>query len=449
MEGPHLPLGFDSGLEDLFCDPSLLYGTEMTAFSFDDEAMLWDVDSPNGTVSSGGAKLQSHHASAGGSSRSPTGSSLIFTPTSTQLDFQDADGFVDAELEGTSPVSNNNTSEDYVHVHSFDGVSNRGNQRYSARTVRNSRPNEQPLFQLESPHSHTASELPNQLRQPSFTSTSTSSFSMSDNSDQGQPFTLADMELYHRTSNELLSNVGGFDIPIAGPSYRGAGLPLRPSHHGDASRTSHGNMAILSQQMSNPPFTAPNMMGYMGNNSFLQYNSLSANHVTPAPLQESAGPLNREALYAQYLRSMSQNAAHSPNEFYSPAALQSQNLTYHQNGSHATDAFYQQQVLHPAKNVRSTPSTRALNINQPTTSQALQPRTKRSTTQQETSQRVAASNARDHADRVRKGGRSRNSHLSEKSREKSSVMRKVGACWRCAMQRDPVGEHWNEIESSH
>ncbi|OQO08839.1 hypothetical protein B0A48_05729 [Cryoendolithus antarcticus] len=36
-----------------------------------------------------------------------------------------------------------------------------------------------------------------------------------------------------------------------------------------------------------------------------------------------------------------------------------------------------------------------------------------------------------------KGGRKKNTHLNDETRQKSSTMRKRGACWRCAMQRDP------------
>jgi hypothetical protein len=38
----------------------------------------------------------------------------------------------------------------------------------------------------------------------------------------------------------------------------------------------------------------------------------------------------------------------------------------------------------------------------------------------------------------RKGGRQRGVRLAEHAKEKSSKMRKVVACWRCALQRDPV-----------
>jgi hypothetical protein len=42
------------------------------------------------------------------------------------------------------------------------------------------------------------------------------------------------------------------------------------------------------------------------------------------------------------------------------------------------------------------------------------------------------------ADHGRKGGRQRGVHLDHHAKEKSSKMRKVVACWRCALQRDPV-----------
>jgi hypothetical protein len=40
--------------------------------------------------------------------------------------------------------------------------------------------------------------------------------------------------------------------------------------------------------------------------------------------------------------------------------------------------------------------------------------------------------------RQKQGGRKRNSHLNPDARDRSSKMRKKGACWRCKLQRDPV-----------
>jgi hypothetical protein len=40
--------------------------------------------------------------------------------------------------------------------------------------------------------------------------------------------------------------------------------------------------------------------------------------------------------------------------------------------------------------------------------------------------------------RHKRGGRERNSHLNPDARDRSSKMRKKGACWRCKLQRDPV-----------
>ena len=41
----------------------------------------------------------------------------------------------------------------------------------------------------------------------------------------------------------------------------------------------------------------------------------------------------------------------------------------------------------------------------------------------------------------RRGGRQKHSHLPEQARKKSHKMRKLAACWRCALQRDPVRCH--------
>jgi hypothetical protein len=41
-------------------------------------------------------------------------------------------------------------------------------------------------------------------------------------------------------------------------------------------------------------------------------------------------------------------------------------------------------------------------------------------------------------DKPKQGGRKKNTHLSQEARDRSSKMRKKGACWRCKLQRDPV-----------
>lgn len=45
------------------------------------------------------------------------------------------------------------------------------------------------------------------------------------------------------------------------------------------------------------------------------------------------------------------------------------------------------------------------------------------------------------ANKPKQGGRKRNTHLNQDARERSSRMRKKGACWRCKLQRDPVSRH--------
>lgn len=41
-------------------------------------------------------------------------------------------------------------------------------------------------------------------------------------------------------------------------------------------------------------------------------------------------------------------------------------------------------------------------------------------------------------EKPKQGGRKKNSHLNQDARDRSSKMRKKGACWRCKLQRDPV-----------
>jgi hypothetical protein len=48
------------------------------------------------------------------------------------------------------------------------------------------------------------------------------------------------------------------------------------------------------------------------------------------------------------------------------------------------------------------------------------------------------------SNKPKQGGRKRNTHLNQDARERSSRMRKKGACWRCKLQRDPVS--WRELQ---
>lgn len=450
--GPHLPLGFDSGLDDLLCDPSLLYGFEMTGLSpFDDEPMLWDPNSPNETTSSGGAKSQSHQASAGASSRSPAGSSLIYTPGSTQLDYQEVDCFVDPESEeaSTSPDSASNSAEDYVYADALDGHSNRGNRRINTRLARYTRPSPQPLLPLTSPHPR--STVSGQHWQTSFTSTS--SMAMDDSAQHARYVSSAEMEHYARTSDDLVSNVGDFDASFPGP-YPGQGLPFRALHNDAGQRESSGSMPMQSQAMAHFPIHSHNTTGYLDCSAVAQYQTVG--FVTPDTPQYVAGLQARDDVYNQYLRSISHNPALPPSNFELPVAASSILQPMHptSSGIRPSHSHVHQHPMQAHANVKPTTSSN----NPPFESRldadglqaeamhALANRSSGSKNQPESSQRAGSSYVRDHADRVRKGGRSRNSHLTEKSRVKSSVMRRVGACWRCAMQRDPVSSSQKENE---
>jgi hypothetical protein len=451
--GPHLPLGFDSGLDDLLYDPydpALSYGFgEMTAFSFDDEVMLWDADSPNETVSSGAAQSHSHHASAGGSSRSPTGSAQILTPTSTQLDFQDGDGFVDQESAEASPNSSNNNFEDYVYVNSVDGDWSSGYQRTMTRPVRNTRPAQKPLLSSGSPYPLSTHAAPSQQWQMSFSSTS--SVGMENSGHPNRHVSSAEMGTYRNTGDELVSNVGGFDTsstgPCAGTNYQHQGLPVRALNNTAVSGASFGNLEMLSQQMAHITRNTHMITGSTINNAVPQYPNVGSTFVAPAARQHPAGLQAHDTIYDQYLRSMSQNAMLPPS-FQMPTAVAAASRPQPNiptaGVTRPPRMQNQQQTTHTDADVRVAlssghpPNTSGLHAdNLPTEAvNALAKRHAGTANQNESSQR--SSYVRDHADRVRKGGRSRNSHLSEKTRVKSSVMRKVGACWRCAMQRDPV-----------
>lgn len=442
MDGPHPPLGFDSGLDGLYCDPSLLNCPDMTAFPFDDESLQWDVYSPHESVSSGGAKPQSQHVSAGGSSRSPTGSSLIFTPTSTQPDFQDVDGFLDTYMDGasTSPASTNNISvEDYVHIESFDAPLNGGNQRMSGRPSRNFRASHGSFMPSESPRLSDAPLANGQRWEESFTLASSNGM---DNDPHQRPF-LSDLEAVpdQQGNNIAFSNAGMFEAPLAATTYQSEGLPYRPGHTSDVFRTSFENMAMLSQQMAYIPVGGHNLAGYTDDNGLALYHGVENRSSAPISRHHTATLPARDAAYMQYLQSISANAASPRNGSYTPAAIQQQRPSNNRASDHAPSPSYQRaaQAAQAAVQVRAATSshTRRLEVDN-LELQALQSLSRRPASHLQHAHRSTLSAAQDHAGGVRKGGRPKNRPLNEQSREKSSAMRKVGACWRCAMQRDPV-----------
>lgn len=412
----------------------------MTAFPFDDEPMLWESESPHETVSSGGAKSQSHHASGGGSSRSPTVSSLIFTPTSTQLDFQDGDGYVDpgSEEASTSPESSTNNVDGYVYVRSIDGDSMHGNQGTGTRSTTRNAPSSS-RSRLSPRSLYSTPTDPPKLWQTSFTATS--SFGMDDSASQPHNASSTTMERHAGADSDLLSNVGGFDNSFAGQHYQGQGLPFRDLQHGNVPGTSFGDMAMLSPHISLPQ-----------SNSYTGRQHQNAEHAPVAStLQPRSAELQaRNAIYNKYLRSLSQSAGRGTNETNFPSTAIEQphpqsNSTLARGAHPASMGFQQQPIRENAGAGTVVPVNRSSSFSRldakffpPQAVNALMSRSTGAMNHSEPPQRVASSNVRDHADRVRKGGRSRNSHLSEKSRVKSSVMRKVGACWRCALQRDPV-----------
>jgi hypothetical protein len=55
---------------------------------------------------------------------------------------------------------------------------------------------------------------------------------------------------------------------------------------------------------------------------------------------------------------------------------------------------------------------------------------------------------RDPQEKSKQGGRKKHSHLNQDARDRSSKMRKLGACWRCKMQRDPVSCRESQLDRS-
>lgn len=439
--GAAVPFGFDSGLPESDLEHLLLI-EDMSASQFQGmlpEREFMKIESPDGSfysyLASEAAQSPGRHSeqqsSAGASSPlSPGSASMILTPTSTSDEsngddatFGDYDG---AERMPTSPTGNISPSLDgHEQPRQFDG------QLGGAHST-NNRP---PLSSgsgarsssLHSPASSIAPSLsPNQYHWQSFGSIKSTGGWM----DPSQPSQWANLQLAPAGSFNSASAAGvdSFDddddaddffdglsnyptvatAPYApyAPNllFRSLGYVTgetrQPSH---ALLTSHDDAYERSIQQQ-PPLQAAELtpINNVGQLSVSQSLAPPRQHIfTPDQagrhhtLGQAQPPIQSPALAQAYMPG-----------FHSLAIPK-----YHQSGTQHLDS------LSPAPVVQSA--------------RRLEPATSSS-----------SRNASAHAKLTdkRRGGRQKNSHLEKFARDKTSKMRKAGACWRCALQRDPVSQ---------
>jgi len=435
--GPAVPFGFDSGLPESDFEQLLLI-EDMSASQFQgmlQEREFMKIESPDGSfysyLASEAAKSPGRHSgqrsSVGASSAlSPGSASMILTPTSTSDEsngddatFGDYDG---AERMPTSPSGNISPSLDASEQpRHFDGQLG-GAHSTSTRPPLSSGSGAR-SSSLHSPASSIAPSLsPNQYHWQSFGSIKSTGGWM----DQSQPSQWANLQLAPAGSFNSASTAAGVDsfdddddvffdgltnYPTVGTDPYAPNLLFRPLEYvtGETRQPSH---ALFTSQDD----------AY--ERSIQQQPTLQAAELTPInnvgqlSVSQSFPPQRQHMFTTHHAgRHPTLGQAQAPVQTPAPAPAYGPGLHplaipgYHQSGTQHLDSLSPGPVVQSAR--RLEPATSS-------------------------SSRIASAHAK--LTGKRRGGRQKNSHLEKFARDKTSKMRKAGACWRCALQRDPVSQ---------
>lgn len=444
LRGPCLPFGYDTGL-DLADDlPSLEELEDMRAdlLTTDFNYGQYSVESPVETfyssavsdVGKSPGKSSLHDYSTGASSsRSPTAASLILTPSSTPLGYH-------GEVPEDSEITDGHTSpstDGFVLINHF------GNESSGDRAfIMNNRPPQaasgsgvQPSHQQSRASSVVSSAATLPHHWPSFASTTTTDEWM-DHSSSGQydPFganipTYANTVAEQDAFNQDLDNaVGSIDA-----SAYGSLLPFRTLEDGSVidPRTTvthgipfaayaphqHGTQlhaySMAHQRQQQRPTAPPNVAFVAASQQAMMPTTMqSAGHVVPVVPSQQMPPT--------YQLSQAQRSHASMQRFTS--AARPRRGPYPHSFTHlAVGAGLPTRPQQRAELEAQAPVVRPLRA------AVAGP-----------SRRVVAGASPSPSETRPRGGRKKHSHLPDAAKAKSHSMRKTVACWRCALQRDPV-----------
>ena len=413
---------------------------EMTAEEFEQLLDDWHMESPLAPPDRSPGKDSSNQ----NSSLSPeNAAALIYTPTSTSLDFRE-----DATIErpedeySTSPDSNISPStDDYVHVSRFTSESRdvpmmirpppgTSPGAISAQQSRASSSAASSGVQHQQ-WSSSSNSRPMEGHHPGHTSTNVPGSYEFDTS----AFNVAD-----ELNTDLLAGVGLLHDGLAVPSHDT--LPFRLFDDGSQLPQLAFSQSATGTEAFGAAYTQTAQLQWTGFSEPAPQQPLSTAMQTVSALatlptqqmrqlqtQFTAGQVNMmQAQQAQQAR-QHQALQHQPRQQQSlrvpqsmptlarrapyPMPAAARNLT-------AQQLRYSQPAIVPVAVTAGPSHQSALPRLAPT----------------DTSSRAVV--LKSQPDRGQRGGRKKHTHLSEGTRQKSSKMRKVGACWRCALQRDPV-----------
>ena len=466
--GPFVPPGYDLGFPfDSLLDedtPSLPYdfgqGMTQTYPVLEDQVSFWSLQPPASSQndvpnpSPGGDPLQAPAASQCSASLSPAGT--IFTPTSTLLEYDEGNTPDDAAFQNVSasPRSNTFSADDFVHVNTLDDDTSSASGSVISHPPRSSGVPPSSRAALAS----TQQSVPTADRTLQHPQCHRMSSSPMDTTmeDGFVPYTSsADLALPVASwaDDDLLSQTSAFNTFFARQTYP---RPFRTLDHGSSQQTptTASGLSIYPQQTvvihgqtntSHPTIdTGPGLtqnrtdvrspqqqeLGNFHQCHFAHRNILPA-HVPSNPSSQQY--IQQHVLLSQAPRDSQSQQVHVavPIAKRPVAPAPADHLMPNQ----------QQHVL-----LDYSSSTELSNLGSRRGRQADPLPYASSTTATQTSRRLARRDLAQasygpvrppQTDRTKRGGRQKNMHLSTETRQQSHEMRKKGACWRCAMQRDP------------
>ena len=446
VPGPHVPLGYDSGLLSPFED--------MTEQQLDAMMLSWcsssDPPPPRLDVPTSPGKQSDRAITADSASLSPGDASPILTPTSTLLNFPDG-LFPDdqrTDIVTTTPSNSSGASpvDEFIHLNQSDNESTarRRGANLAVRPPPTSRGSLSAQPALSTPP-FLLSPLTQFGRDQWHPSPSSPSLSLRMANQQpvhnynygaSPDVNVEDHALERYPNPDLLSNMGefdnqypdqGFEMPQFGTpvhSFSYAEPPGRTvyqlQHSAPDLATSmaasvHPAHPHAQHFLSSPPFSTT----ASHHQSIGEYNAHDFAQPMVGPPQGHVVPSHPQigpSFYSQPWSPINEDALNTQAPSLS---------SYSQSPGSSNSSFLQSQT---APLVPSQPAHTSSNI-----SKKYRPPVRAGPS------RLSVDPLRSsHLDVYRRGGRRKNSHLPEQARTKTNDIRKMGACWACALQRDPV-----------
>jgi hypothetical protein len=399
------------------------------------------------------------HSAASGShySLSPgNASNRIFTPESSTdlsplmnlLDDPESDG------ASISPQSDDSTADDFILVGPHAGAELHGTSDEMDQPPRSSQ-------RLAPPTMHTAQQTPESstVSLPRNNRMGSSQWSAFDSSSVGMNNLIADPTFTSYASGEDLASLALFEnesiLSSAGDFHastvqQSPDLPFRTFQDGSV-------QATYEQIPPQEQHSASHIRTSTGNSPvppqvYQQYPGPSSTAVPPTLEQQYHSTFPNQVYGNSKLEVPAIQDSHVP---VFDVGLSQRIPATNAPPIHATRASAASRPNHPQQprvTVRSRPSNES-NATFAHSSQAVQSQIERADLYDSTLNGlypaiVKADPARISPDshhssqkgRVAKGGRPRGKHLHDEARKRSHFMRKVGACWRCAIQRDPCDD---------